>query len=63
MKRQRRVDDLVRAIGDIDHGDGLCNDACQACDIVDQLAEALVTFETDEALDRGADLVDVEPIA
>lgn len=71
MKRQQRVDDLLQAVGDIAPGrhrcgrlisSGAMSDECRVCDIIDQLALALVKFETDEALDRGADIIDAESI-
>ncbi len=67
MKRAACVDALVRRIGDINPGThdclrkfGLC---CPACEMVDELCDALIAFERDEFLGLGADLVDVEPIA
>lgn len=69
MKRAACVDALVRRVGAVDPGPHGCGRElsysmpCPVCDIVDELCDALITFERDEFLGLGADLVDVEPIA
>jgi hypothetical protein len=69
VKRPAYVDALVRRVGDVDPGphgcarELNCEWPCRVCDIVDELADALVEFERAEFFGTGSDLVDVEPIA
>lgn len=71
MKRQARVQRLIDRIGDIEHKEHCCprkllsydaQPECLACDVLDELCDAIADFEYDELLGFGDDLVDAERI-